>query len=230
MSSRLRTASAKNGCRCSGSSECRSGTTDRCVRNWRDRSRAAWATPTACWSSIPSAFPKSGRESVGVARQWCGRLGKIDNCQVAIYLGYVSRHEHALVDARLYLPKEWTKDKARMKKAGVPKGTKYRTRHELALEMLDQHGAKLPHRWVTGDDEMGRPHWFRRDFAAAWRAIPVGRSLQHVDPRFGSGTADRQRERTSSRIVPGCELTNGSRLNPPRLGPCSTCATARRVR
>lgn len=111
----------------------------------------------------PSAFPKSGRESVGVARQWCGRLGKVENCQVAVYLGYVSCREHALVDTRLYLPKEWTKDKARMKKAGVPKGTKYRTRHELALEMLDQHGANLPHRWITGDDEMGRPYWFRRD-------------------------------------------------------------------
>jgi len=49
----------------------------------------------------PSAFPKSGRASVGVARQWCGRLGKIENCQVAVYLGYVSCHEHALVDMRL---------------------------------------------------------------------------------------------------------------------------------
>ena len=61
----------------------------------------------------PSAFPKSGRKSVGVARQWCGRLGKVDNCQVAVYMGYVSRHEHALVDTRLYLPKEWTTDKQR---------------------------------------------------------------------------------------------------------------------
>ena len=111
----------------------------------------------------PSAFPKSGRESVGVARQWCGRLGKIENCQVAVYMGYVSRHEHTIVDTRLFLPREWTDDKARMKKAGVPKGTKYRTRHELALEMLAQHGANLPHRWITGDDEMGRPYWFRRD-------------------------------------------------------------------
>src|SRR6266851_412232 len=59
----------------------------------------------------PSAFPKSGRESVGVARQWCGRSGKVDNCQVAISLGYVSRKGHTLVDLRLYLPKEWTQDK-----------------------------------------------------------------------------------------------------------------------
>ena len=111
----------------------------------------------------PSGFTKSGRQSVGVARQWCGRLGKVDNCQVAIYLGYVSRKGHTLVDRRLFLPKAWTKDKARLDKAGVPKGYRsYRTRHQLALEMLEQNGASLPHGWITGDDEMGRPYWFRR--------------------------------------------------------------------
>jgi SRSO17 transposase len=110
----------------------------------------------------PSAFPKSGRQSVGVARQWCGRLGKVDNCQVAIYMGYVSCHEHVLVDVRLYLPKEWTDDKERLRKAGVPEGTKYRTRHQLCLEMLAAHGQVLPHSWIAGDDEMGRPYWFRR--------------------------------------------------------------------
>jgi SRSO17 transposase len=69
----------------------------------------------------PSGFPKSGSESVGVARQWCGRLGKVDNCQVAVYLGYVSVQGHTLVDMRLYLPKDWTQDAARLAKAGVPK-------------------------------------------------------------------------------------------------------------
>lgn len=142
----------------------------------------------------PSAFPKSGRASVGVARQWCGRLGKIENCQVAVYLGYVSRHGHTLVDTRLYLPKEWTKDKARMKKAGVPKGTKYRTRHELALEMLDQHGAKLPHRWIAGDDEMGRPYWFRRDLQQRGKqyllAIPSNTLIRdlELEPPTSQGT------------------------------------------
>lgn len=110
----------------------------------------------------PSAFPKSGQESVGVKRQWCGRLGKVDNCQVAVYMGYVSAEEHALVDMRLYLPKEWTKDKQRREKAGVPPEIRYRTRHQLCLEMLDQHADKLPHHWITGDDELGRPYAFRR--------------------------------------------------------------------
>ena len=110
----------------------------------------------------PSGFRKSGKQSVGVARQWCGRLGKVDNCQVAIYMGYVSTEEHALVDMRLYMPKEWTKDKTRREKAGVPKSVRYRTRHQLCLEMLEMHGDKLPHSWIAGDDEMGRPYAFRR--------------------------------------------------------------------
>lgn len=110
----------------------------------------------------PSAFPKSGKESVGVTRQWCGRLGKVDNCQVAVYMGYVSAEEHALVDMRLYMPKEWTKDQARRQKAGVPKEVRYRTRHQLCLEMLDRHGQRLPHGWIAGDDELGRPSAFRR--------------------------------------------------------------------
>jgi SRSO17 transposase len=112
----------------------------------------------------PSAFPKSGRESVGVARQWCGRLGKVENCQVAVYLGYVSDQEHVLVDQRLYLPKEWTNNKPRCRKAGVPKERRrHRTRQALCLEMLRQRGPQLPHAWIAGDDELGRPYAFRRD-------------------------------------------------------------------
>jgi SRSO17 transposase len=107
----------------------------------------------------PSAFPKKGTESVGVARQWCGRLGKVDNCQVGVYLAHVSRREHALVDVRLDLPKGWTRK--RLKQAGVPREVRCRTRHELALEMLDERGSVLPHAWVVGDDEMGRCSWFR---------------------------------------------------------------------
>jgi SRSO17 transposase len=55
----------------------------------------------------PSSFPKRGTHSVGVKRQWCGHWGKVDNCQVGVYMGYVSRHDHALLDFRLSLPQEW---------------------------------------------------------------------------------------------------------------------------
>ncbi|OWK41143.1 IS701 family transposase [Fimbriiglobus ruber] len=114
----------------------------------------------------PSGFAKKGTNSVGVARPWCGRQGKIDNCQVGVYLGYVSRRDPALVDVRLYLPEAWTRDRTRCRKAGVPKAVRFRTRHEQAREMLAEHGPRLPHRWVTGDDEMGRSASFRRELRA----------------------------------------------------------------
>jgi SRSO17 transposase len=142
----------------------------------------------------PSAFPKSGRESVGVARQWCGRLGKVDNCQVAISLGYVSAHGHTLVDLRLYLPKEWTQDKARLHKAGVPKAHRgYRTRHQLALDMLEKNGPVLPHAWIADDDEMGRPYWFRRRLAGLGEryllAVPSNTLIRDLEtaPPVASG-------------------------------------------
>ncbi|MFZ3366932.1 MAG: IS701 family transposase [Candidatus Sulfotelmatobacter sp.] len=109
----------------------------------------------------PSGVLKQGKASVGVARQWCGRAGKVDNCQVGVYLGYVTRREHALVDTRLYLPKEWAKDKQRCRRVGIPPEVRFRTRHELALEMLREHRSVLPHAWITGDDEMGRNSGFR---------------------------------------------------------------------
>lgn len=111
----------------------------------------------------PSGFPKQGKKSVGVARQWCGRLGKVDNCQVAVYMAYVSRMDHVLTNTRLYLPEKWAKDRVRRKAAGVPKEVRFQTRHEQALEMLDEQGHLLPHAWVAGDDEMGKSAHFRRD-------------------------------------------------------------------
>jgi len=111
----------------------------------------------------PSGFPKQGKKSVGVARQWCGRLGKVDNSQVAVYMAYVSREGHALVNTRLYLPEEWTKDRARCSAVGVPKHVKFQTRHAQALDMLQEQSAWLPHAWIGGDDEMGKNGTFRRD-------------------------------------------------------------------
>jgi SRSO17 transposase len=139
----------------------------------------------------PSAFPKKGDDSVGVQRQWCGRLGKIDNCQVGIYLAYVGRAEHALVDVRLYLPQEWAQDKQRRAKAGVPKAVRFRTRHELALEMLDERGPLLPHAWVSGDDELGRSSGFRQELRSRREryllAVPSNtavRDLTAPDPPY----------------------------------------------
>ena len=144
----------------------------------------------------PSGVLKQGKASVCVARQWCGRAGKVDNCQVGVYLGYVSGAEHALVDVRLYLPKEWTNDKKRCRQAGIPKGIGFRTRHELALEMIRKHRAVLPHAWVTGDDEMGRNGGFRDELREMNEqyllAVPSNTLVRDLDatppPYCGLGT------------------------------------------
>ena len=110
----------------------------------------------------PSSFPKRGTHSVGVKRQWCSHRGKVDNCQVGVFMGYVSRHDHALLDFRLSLPEEWARDEQRRQECHVPENVAYRTRHEQCLEMLDLWGAQVPHGWVRGDDELGRHTGFRQ--------------------------------------------------------------------
>jgi hypothetical protein len=109
----------------------------------------------------PSSSPKRGTHSVGVKRQWCGHRGKVDNCQVGVFMGYVCEDEHALLDFRLSLPEEWTRDERRRHACHVPPEVRYHTRQEQCVEMLDLWGEQVPHGWVTGDDEFGRHTWFR---------------------------------------------------------------------
>jgi SRSO17 transposase len=111
----------------------------------------------------PSSFPKRGTHSVGVKRQWCGHRGKVDNCQVGVFMGYVSGQEHALLDFRLSLPEEWARDPQRREDCHVPSEVRYHTRHAQCLEMLDAWGDQTPHGWVTGDDELGRHSRFRHE-------------------------------------------------------------------
>jgi len=111
----------------------------------------------------PSSFPKRGTHSVGVKRQWCGHRGKVDNCQVGVYMGYVSRHDHALLDFRFSLPEEWARDEQRRQACHVPPEVRYHTRHAQCVEMLDLWGEQIPHGWVTGDDELGRHTRFRHE-------------------------------------------------------------------
>jgi SRSO17 transposase len=140
----------------------------------------------------PSGHKKCGNDSVGVQRQWLGRLGKVDNGQVGVYMGYASRKEHALVDERLYLPKKWANNKALRKKCGVPKHIRYQTRHELALDMLKNNNEHLPHNWIAGDDEMGRSSGFRRDLRDLQEqyllAVPSNTCIRDLDsepPAYG---------------------------------------------
>jgi len=111
----------------------------------------------------PSSVPKRGTHSVGVKRQWCSHRGKIDTCQVGVYMGYVSRRDHALLDFRLSLPGDWARDPKRRAECHVPEEVQYRTRQDQCVEMLDLWGEQIPHGWVTGDDELGRHSWFRQE-------------------------------------------------------------------
>jgi SRSO17 transposase len=92
--------------------------------------------PIEAWIIDDTGFPKQGRHSVGVARQYCGQLGKEDNCQVAVSLSLANRHASLPVAYRLYLPQEWTKDRERLRKVGVPEDIGFKTKHEIALDQL----------------------------------------------------------------------------------------------
>jgi SRSO17 transposase len=109
----------------------------------------------------PSAFPKKGTQSCGVARQWCGRLGKIDNCQVGVFLAYVTPHGKALIDHRLFLPLERAADVPHRQKTYVPEEVTFQEKWRLGLAQVRVAGVTLPHGWVVGDDEFGRATAFR---------------------------------------------------------------------
>ena len=105
-----------------------------------------------------TGFPKQGTRSVGVARQYSGTMGKVGNCQIGVFLAYVSSRGHALVDRRLYLPRSWADDPERCRRAGVPADVTYQSKAELGLALLRQARAAghLPGRWVTGDEAFGQ--------------------------------------------------------------------------
>jgi SRSO17 transposase len=89
----------------------------------------------------PSAFPKKGTHSCGVARDWCGRLGKVENCQIGLFMAYATGRGQGPLDRRLYLSQEWAADRARRDEGHVPAGVKFQERWRMALAMLDRHGA-----------------------------------------------------------------------------------------
>jgi SRSO17 transposase len=92
--------------------------------------------PIEAWIIDDTGFPKKGRHSVGVARQYCGQLGKQDNCQVTVTLSLANHHASLPVAYRLYLPKEWVTDRPRRRKAGVPKEITFKTKPAIALDHL----------------------------------------------------------------------------------------------
>ena len=109
----------------------------------------------------PSSFPKKGTHSCGVDRQWCGRLGKVDNCQVGVFLVYAAKTTYAPLDRQLYLPEEWANDTVRREECHVPPEIEFQEKWLIALDLLDRSLPDLPHGWIAADDEFGRVSQFR---------------------------------------------------------------------
>lgn len=130
-----------------------------------DASKMFGNHPATCLLIDESGFNKKGKKSVGVARQWNGRLGKVDNCQVAVFAALGCQDKVTLIDTRLYLPKEWTDDQERCRKAGAPEEhMQFKTKIELALEMVDQARQKgLSYNWVGADALYGNNFNFREE-------------------------------------------------------------------
>ena len=113
-----------------------------------------------------TGFIKKGVRSAGVARQYTGTSGKVDNCQIGVFLAYASDKGRALVDRELYLPTAWTEDRSRCARAGVPDEVGFQTKPQLGIAMLDRvHRAGVLTGWVTADEAYGQNPTFR-----AWLA------------------------------------------------------------
>ena len=99
-----------------------------------------------------TGFLKQGKKTCGVKRQYSGTAGRIENCQIGVFLSYSSPKGHCPIDRRLYLPEEWINDKERRKAAGVPESAVFQTKPQMALEMIRQAAeSDVPYTWVTGD-------------------------------------------------------------------------------
>jgi SRSO17 transposase len=143
-----------------------------------------------------TGFPKKGTKSVGVKRQYSGILGRVDNCQIAVFLNYVSQGEHVFLDRRLYLPEEWANDLPRREEAGVPNDVVFRTKPELALGMVAEAVADhVPFRWVTGDSVYGDSPTFVQGLRALkkWYVLDISSEMRvwlRCPKRLRSGKAE----------------------------------------
>src|SRR5258708_32756151 len=129
--------------------------------------RKTLATPNGVLVIDETGFLKKGRKSVGVQRQYSGTAGRIENCQVGVFLSYASSRGHTLLDRELYLPKSWTNDQERCRKAHVPPSVTFSTNPALVWRILERTlEADLPVAWVTGDTVYGSALPFRADLEA----------------------------------------------------------------
>src|SRR3954449_3487746 len=164
----------------------------------RGHVRGVLGHPDAVLILDPSGFPKSGAESCGVARQWCGRLGKQDNCQLGVFLAYAAPGGYAPLDRQLYLPEAWAADAGRRKKCYVPEDVTFKESWRIAVELLERCRTGLPHAWVAGDDELGRPArfrgWLRRHGERYVLDVPCNTNVRDLECRRPPRRAGRGRK------------------------------------
>lgn len=139
------------------------------------RRMTAELEPDSAWVVDDTGFPKQGRDSVGVARQYSGTLGKTGNCQVAVSLHHVGEQGNAVLGWRLYLPESWAHDEKRRESAGVPEEVAFQRKWELALELIDQARSwGLADRIVLADGGYGESTEFRDELEARDLRYVVG--------------------------------------------------------
>lgn len=160
-----------------------------------------------------SGFAKKGNHSVGVARQWCGRLGKKDNCQVGVYLVGVTPAGTALLDHQIYLPEEWILDRERRQEVGIPRSVTFRTKPELALDLHARvrTGGQVAFDWLVFDELYGRNEEFLTELERRHQCyvgeVPVTTTVWTKDPATqippysGRGRQPTQPVRDSVRTV-----------------------------
>jgi SRSO17 transposase len=160
-----------------------------------------------------TGFLKKGTASVGVQRQYTGTAGKVENCQVGVFLIYATPKGHAFLDRALYLPETWCADPARRTKAKVPAGAGFQTKPEQAVAML-AHAWKqgAPMRWVTGDEVYGDAPRFREAVEAGGRGYVLAVSATtpvwaERPPVEGPTRETGGRPRTKARLAPDAPAT-----------------------
>jgi SRSO17 transposase len=139
----------------------------------------------------PSGFAKKGTASCGVSRQWCGRLGKVDNCQVGVFLTYVGKKSYAPLDRQLYLPKDWAEDEQRRQMTHVPEYVEFQESWRIGLSLLDRSRPRLLFGWVAGDDELGRATQFREQLRERQRRyvldVPCNTLIRNLEEQPAPG-------------------------------------------
>jgi SRSO17 transposase len=167
--------------------------------------------------------PKQGTHSVGVMRQWCGHTGKKDNCQAGVYLGYASRQGYTLLDRRLYLPAPWftAAYRDRWRACAIPRGTAFRTKHELAGELVEGAAGQLRARWVACDEGYGDSPALLDRWAATglWYLAEVARATQVWFLSEPDGQT--ARARPAHRVPPQVTSRKGPAPTKERLHPAS---------